>query len=110
MPAYLVGYAKRILYSAQPTVWLTRRPLNTMLLTNFANLSSISNIFQETHEFLVLTDPLIVSIYLRTTDRHFRGQGNVRHPTSKLLKCDLVQTFFAEFRSREGISCVILKL
>ena len=63
-----------------------------MILTNLENLNSISNIFQETHDFLVLADPVIVGIYLRTTDRHFCDQGNVRHPTLKLLKCDLVQT------------------
>ena len=63
-----------------------------MILTNFEDLNFISNIFQETHDFLVLTDPVITCICLRTTNRHFRDQGNVRHPTSKLLKCDLVQT------------------
>ena len=92
MPVYLVGYAKSMLYSEQPTLSLTRRHLNTTLLTNLENLNFTSNIFQETHNFLVLTDPLIICIYLRTTDRYFRDQGNVRHPTSKLLKCDLVQT------------------
>ena len=81
-----------MLYSEQPTVLLARRYLNTMLLTNFENLNSISNIFQETHNFLVLTDPLIICIYLRTTDIHFRDPGNVRHPTSKFLKCDLLHT------------------
>ena len=63
-----------------------------MLLTNFEHLGSISKIFQEAHDFLVLRDPIIISTYLRTTDRHFRDQGNVCHLTSKLLKCDLVQT------------------
>ena len=92
MPVYLVSYAKRMLYSEQPSVLLARRHLNTMILINFENLNSISNILQETHYFLVLTDLVIICIYLRTTDRHFREQGNVRHPTSKLLKWDLVQT------------------
>ena len=92
MPVSLVSYAKRMLYFEQPTVLLARRHLNTMILTNFENLNSISNIFQETYGFLVLTNPVIICIYIRTTDRHFRNQGNVRHPTSKLLKCDLVQT------------------
>ena len=92
MLVYFVGYAKRIPYSEQPTVLLARKHLNTMLLTNFENLNSISNIFQETHYFLVLTDRVIICIYLRTTDSHFRDQGNVRYPTSKLLKCDLIQT------------------
>ena len=92
MFVYLVGYAKRILCSEQPTVSLAWRDLSTMLLTNFENLNSISNISQETHDFLVLSDPLIICIYLRTTDRHFRDQRNVLHLMSKLLKCDLVQT------------------
>ena len=63
-----------------------------MLLTNFENLNPISTIFCEKINFLVLMDPVIVYIYLRTTDKHFRDQGNVSHPTSKLLKCDLVRT------------------
>ena len=88
---FIFFYAKRMLYSEQPIVLLARRHLNTMLLTNFENLNSISNLFQETHDFFVLTDPLIICIYLGTTDRHFRGLRNVRHSTLKLLKCDLVQ-------------------
>ena len=78
-----------MLYSEQPTVMLAWRHLNTMFFTNFENLK---NIFQETHDCLVFTDPLIIWIYLRTTGTHFRDQWNIRHPTSKLLKCDLVQT------------------
>ena len=93
MPVYLISYSKRMLYSEQPTtVLLARRHLNTMILTNSENLNSIWNIFQETHDLLVLTDELIICIYLRTTDRHFLDLGNVFHPTSELLKCDLVQT------------------
>ena len=71
-------------------------------MTNFENLKSISNIFQETHNFLVLTDPIIICIYLRTTDRHLRDQGNVRHPTSKILKCN-----FDDFCCRESIPCFL---
>ena len=92
MSFYLVGYAKRMLSSEQPIVLLTRIHVSTMLLTNLENLNFILNIFQETRDFLILTDPVIICIYLRTTNRHFRDQGNVRHLTSKLLKCDLVQT------------------
>ena len=112
MPVYLDGYPKRMLYSEQPSDLLARRHLHTMLLTNFKNLNSISKIFQETHDFLVLTDPVIICIYLRTTYRRFRDEGNVRHGTSKLLKCDLVQTLntfrnpsLRIFAAREGISC-----
>ena len=86
MPAYLVGYANGMLHSEQPTVLLARRHLHTMLLTNFENLNSISNIFQETHDFLAWTDPQIICIYLKTADMHFRDQVNLRHSTSKLLK------------------------
>ena len=88
MPVFLVGYAERMLYSKEPTALLARRHLEKM--TDFENLNSIWNISQETRDFLVLTDPLIIFIYLRTNDKHFRDQGNVRHPISKLLKCDLV--------------------
>ena len=48
-----------------------------MLLTNFENLNSISSIFQETNDFLVLTDPVIICNYLRTTERNFRDQRKV---------------------------------
>ena len=92
MPVYLVGYANRMLYSEQSTVLLARRHANAMLLTNIEHLYSISNISRETNDFLVLTDPVIICIYLTTTGRHFCDQGNVRHPTSKLLKSDLFQT------------------
>ena len=61
-----------MLYSEQPTVLLARRHLSKMILTNFEKLNFISNIFQETHDFLVLADPENICIYLRTTDRHFR--------------------------------------
>ena len=91
MPVYLLSYANRMLYSEHRTFLLARRYLNTMILTNFENLNSISNIFQETHDFFVLTDPVSICIYLGITERHFCDQGNVRYLTSKLLKCDLVQ-------------------
>ena len=81
-----------MLYTEQPTVLLARRHLITMILNNFEISISILNIFQETQNFLVLTEPLINCIYLRTTDRHFSDQWNVRHSTCKLLKCDLVPT------------------
>ena len=81
-----------MLLSEQPTVLFARRHLNTMILTNFENLDSILNIFQETQYILVLTGPVIICIYSSTTDRHLRGQENFCHPTSKLLKRDLVLT------------------
>ena len=70
MPFYLVGYAKRLLHFQQPTILLAQRHLKTMCLTNFENVNSILNIFQEKHDFLVLTDPVIICICLRTTGRH----------------------------------------
>ena len=93
MLVYLVGYLKRMLFSQQSTVLLVRRHLNTMLFINFENLNYILHIFQENTRFLSFDGhPVIVCIYLKTHDRHFRDQGNVRCPTSKLLKCDFVQT------------------
>ena len=91
MPVYLMGYARCMLYSDQPTVLLARRLLNEIHLTNFENLNFISNLFQETHNFLVLTDPVIICIYLRNTNIHFHDQGNACLSTSKLLKRGLVQ-------------------
>ena len=87
---FIFSYAKRMLYSEQTTVSLDRRHLNTILLSNFENLNSISSTFQETLHFLVLTGPRIICIYLRTSDSHSRDQENVRHSTSELLKCVLV--------------------
>ena len=87
MPVHLDGCAKRMLYSEQANVLLVRMHLN-MFLTNFENFNFMSNIFQETHDFLVLTGLEIACIYLKTTDRHIRDQGNVRHLNSKLLQCD----------------------
>ena len=43
--------------------------------------------------FLSLDDPVIICIYLKTTDRHCLDQKNIRHSTSKLLKDDFVQDF-----------------
>ena len=83
------------MHSDQSTVLLPWRHLNTVVLINFEKLKSISNIFQEIHNFLVLMDPVILCVYLRTIDRHFSYQGNVGHPTSELLKIDLVQTLDA---------------
>ena len=85
-----------------------------MLWTNFENLNSISNIFQGTYDFLILTDLVIICFYLKATGRHFRDQWKLRHATLKLLKCYLVQrlntfrnTSFADFWCREGISCFL---
>ena len=50
-----------------------------MFLTNFENLNSISYIFQW-FDFLVLVDPVNIYIYLRTSDKHFHDQANVRIP------------------------------
>ena len=79
-------YAKRVLYSMQPTTSLARRHLNTMLLTNFEHFGHFPRNTQ------ALTDPLIICVYLRTTNRNFHDQKNFRHPTLKLLIWDLVQT------------------
>ena len=55
----------------------------TMILSNFENLNPISNIFQETRDFLVLTETIINYLYLfKNNDRHFRDQ--VERPSSHL--------------------------
>ena len=52
MPVYLVCYTKRMRYFEKPTVLLTQRHLNIMLLTNFENL----NLFRNT-KFLSFEGP-----------------------------------------------------
>ena len=61
MPVHLVGNEKRTLYLEQPTILLARKYLNTMLLT------SLLNIFQGTDDFVILTDSVIICIYLGAT-------------------------------------------
>ena len=77
---FFIFFGKCVINEACAVLWATvllvRRHLNTKLLTNFGNLISLLNIFQETHDLLALTDPVIICIYLRITDR----KENVRHP------------------------------
>ena len=47
--------------SSQPFCWLG--DTKTVILTKFENLNFILNIFQETRDFLVFTDPVIICIY-----------------------------------------------
>ena len=78
-----LGKAVAVLWAANRFVG-SETPKHIMLLK--------SNIFHEMQDFLVLMDPVIICIYLRTTYRHFCDQSDDHHLTSKLLKCDLVQT------------------
>ena len=59
MSVYLAGYAKRL----DPTILLAQRRLNAILLTLstkiFQNFNYISNISQETHDFLVFTELIL---------------------------------------------------
>ena len=113
MTVYLVSYAKCMLYSEQPTVLLAKRHLNAMILTNFENVNSLSNIFQERQDFLVLMDPVIICVYLRTTDSHFSDKGNFRLKVTKMRFGANIkyfsEPFFADFCCREGIYCLLFK-
>ena len=70
MPVCLVDHAESILYSEQSTALLAWKNLNTMLLNNFVNLNSISNIFQETHDFLVLVTGNFLVFYFHLFKNH----------------------------------------
>ena len=85
-PWYLVRNAKRMLYCEQRTVWLSRRRLNTMLLTNFENLNSILNIFVTGER---------PSSDLKVTKIWFG-------PNIKYVS----EPFFADFCCRQGITCL----
>ena len=80
--------------SEQLTVLLARIHSSTMILTNFENLNFL---FLNLVFLLFLLDPGIsICIYSITTDRDFLNQQSVSQPSSsKLLKCDLVQTLNA---------------
>ena len=66
----------------------------TLILTKFENLNFILNIFQETRFLSFYWPSNYLYLFLTTIFRHFRDQRNVRHSTSKLLKCDLVLSFW----------------
>ena len=85
-PWYLVGNAKCMLYCEQPTVWLARRRLNTMLLTNFENLNSIVNIFVTGER--PSSDLKVIKIWFG--------------PNIKYVS----EPFFADFCCRQGITCL----
>ena len=107
MSVYLVGYAKRTLYSEQPTVLLARRHLKTIICTNFENLTSISNT-----QFLSFNGPSNC-LYLFKSHRQtisWPGKGPSCH--IKVTKMwfgtnikYLSEPFFADFCCRKGISC-----
>ena len=83
-----------MLYSEHPTFLMARRHLNSVILTNFENLSFVKFHFKHfPRNFLVLTDPLITCIYLRPTSRRFRDQENVHYSTSNLICSNLLNTF-----------------
>ena len=63
-----------------------------MILTHFENLNYISNIFQEIHNFFSFDSPSNDLYLFKNHRQTFSWPGNVRHPTSKLLKYDLVET------------------
>ena len=66
MPVYIVGYAKRMLYSEQANGFfgseIPKHNAFDCIDEKFENLNSISNIFQETHDLLVLKDSVIICI------------------------------------------------
>ena len=111
MPVYNVGYVKGMRYCEQPTVLLAR---------TYLNLNSISNIFQETHGFLVLKDPVIICIYLRKSQLLWHQQQKFlwlgERPSSHLKVTKiyfgpeikyLSEAFFADFWCQDGIPCSV---
>ena len=73
--------AYTVLWTANSFV-VSENPKHNAFDLFWKNLNSNSNIFQETHDFLVWTDTLIIWIYSRTTDRTFSWPGE--RPSSHL--------------------------
>ena len=100
------------LSSELPTVLLAWRHLDTMVLTNFENLNYISNILQEAHVFLVLTDPSNYLHLFKDNQQTFPWTGERTSSHLKVSKMwfgqnikRLSESFFADFWCQEGISC-----
>ena len=81
MPVYLVCYAKRMRYSEQPTVLLTRRHLNIMLSTNFEN----SNLFRNT-KFLSFEGPTSYLYLFKNYRQTFSWPTECRSSHLKVVK------------------------
>ena len=103
-----------MLLSEQPTVLFARRHLNTMILTNFENLNSILNISQET-QYLSLDGPSNYLYLFKNRQQASLWPGELSSSHLKVTKTwfgpnikYLLETFFADFCCREGISCCYL--
>ena len=87
MPVDLLRDAKRYLRSNQPSMLLAKRDLNIipfdLVDKRFQNFNSISNVFQELHEFLILTNYIYLRnsqppfFLVKNTDRGFPDQENI---------------------------------
>ena len=106
MPVYIVGYAKSMLYSEQPTNLLARKHLNTMFLTNFKH-------FSRNTQFLNFDGP---SNYLHLFKNHqqtfpWSGERPSSHiKVTKILFAPnikyLSESCFMDFCCPEVISCI----
>ena len=90
MHVYLVGDPKRVVWSKRPGMLLVRkrRKHNVFDLIDkiFENLNSISNTFQEPHDFLIFTDSGLFlflqeafsrSLLEKNTGGYFPDQENI---------------------------------
>ena len=122
MPFYLVGDAKSMVWSKWSAMLLVQRDVNTLYLISlmkfFKKLNSISNIFQEPHDFLIFTGSVTIYISLRSSQCKVprkKSQTNIfLIRGTSILKITEVGfsilikhfwgPFFACFYFREGIS------
>ena len=115
MSVYLVGYAKHVLYSEQPTVSLAWRHLNTMLLTKFKKFKFHFEHFPRNTRDLSF-DRSTYYLYLFTNHRQiFSWRGERSSSQLKVTKMwfganikYLSEPFFADFCYQEATSCYFL--
>ena len=106
MPVYLVGYAKSMLYSEQPTNLLARKHLNTMLLTNFKH-------FSRNTQFLSFDGPSNYLYLFKNHQQTFPWPGERPSSHIKVTKIwfapnikYLLESCFMDFCCPEVISCI----
>ena len=82
MPVYLVGDAKRMVWSKRPAMLLVLRDVkyNAFDLINeiFESFNSIWNVFPELHNFLIFTDSVTTNISSRSSQPRFRRKKHRR--------------------------------
>ena len=92
MQVYLVGDATHMLYSEPSTILLARGHLNNAF-DQFWKIKFHFKHFPKNTQLLSFDGPSNCLYLFKNHRQTFSWPGDVRHPASNLLKCDLVQKY-----------------